>query len=214
MITHFLKRDFRDYQVYWVMTGLLIGVLLAFFFATDILLYLHLATYAGFFLAFLPVNYLTGVTWRAQHIMSRNYLLALPVSRKRMFHLILIRMLVFWIPLWGLALYLPFELNRAIPYTLQHYPEYVLLVLIGSFWLLNLVVRMQLRFEVITRYMDRGARIRAWLGMLSQGILESAVLVGGLFSVYGTRSLYVWLALGLAIVVAAREYRSNLRKWV
>jgi hypothetical protein len=214
MIWHFLKRDIKDYQFYWAMVFLLVTVFLIFFWKTSMILYLYLATYACFFLAFLPANYLTGVTWRAQHIMSRNYLLALPVPRKQMFHLILIRILVFWIPLLLFILYIPFELNQNIPYTLHHYGEYVLLIITGAFWLINTTIGMQLRFENITRYMHQKQRIWAWIQMLTRAILESGIMVLAVITLYAYRTFHIWSALVLAWIVTYIRYRSNLRKWV
>jgi hypothetical protein len=214
MIRHFLKRDIRDYQVYWFMVGILSFIFLLLFWITDWIVYLYLAAYACIFLAFLPVNYLTGVTWRAQHVMSRNYLLALPVSRKGLFHTILVRILVFWIPLWSLMLYMPLELNRTIPYQLQHFGPYLLLVPATSFWLVNAIIGMQLRYETITRYMDQNERIRAWIKMLSRTILESSVMVLAVLALYDRRALPAWITVALVLATAFGRYRANLAKWL
>ncbi len=214
MIRHFLKRDFRDYQLYWVLVFAVAFVFGLLYQATGILLYLYLAVYTCVFLAFLPVNYLTGVTWRAQHIMSRNYLLALPIGRKHLFHIVLLRILVFWTPLWALLFYLPVALNRNLPYRLTHPVAYVLLVLIGSFWLINAIIAMQLRYEEIIRYMHVRQRIAAWSRMLTGALVESLLMALALFSLYGDRTLALLVMLAAAIWIAIRRYRSNLRRWI
>ncbi len=214
MIRHFLKRDFKDYQLYWVLVFSVAFMFGVIYRVTGILLCLYLAVYTCVFLAFLPVNYLTGVTWRAQHIMSRNYLLALPIGRKKLFHMVLVRILVFWTPLWGLLFYLPVALNRNVPYRLNHPGAYVLLVLIGSFWLINAIIAMQLRYEEIIRYMHVRQRISAWTRMLAGALGESLLMALALFSLHGVGTLLRLTTLAAAIWIAIRRYRSNLRRWI
>ena len=106
MLGHFLKRDFRDFLLWWVVIGIV----------TITFALLHLVSGnslgpallpSGYFLLFfayfmfanLPMNYVLGSLWRTQHGWSRHYLLALPLSHWRLFGILHTRIAVFWLPL-------------------------------------------------------------------------------------------------------------------
>jgi hypothetical protein len=90
MIRHFLRRDFRDCRLYWAS---LLLITVASLFAGVIGLTILFWVY--FMFPSMAQGYILGSPWRTQHQMSRHYLLALPISHKKLFVIQQARMLVF-----------------------------------------------------------------------------------------------------------------------
>ena len=110
MIAHFIRWDFNQHRSLW---GLLV-------FVTVVAGISCIAGQSGAAIYILFLVYFifgtngtgstTGSGFRTQHQMSRNYFLALPVDRKKLYNIILLRGLIFFIPLLLLVLSAPIVL--------------------------------------------------------------------------------------------------------
>src|SRR5258705_495979 len=86
MLGHFLKRDFRDFLLWWIVIGIVTITFALLHLVSGDSLGPALLLPSGYFLLFLaylmfanlPMNYVLGSLWRTQHGWSRHYLLALP----------------------------------------------------------------------------------------------------------------------------------------
>ncbi len=210
MIRHFLIRDFKTYRLMWIVcaiaTVLAVGAIPVF----SSLIPLVLLGYVYFFIGLIPPQQITGVRLRSQHIMSRNYLLALPIKRTSLFVIIQYRSLMFWGPLILLLLIVPL---LPVPKALfrevleNHYGLYCLGILSGFVWLINSMISIQLAGEKITTYLTQQKRAFAWIKALGFYLGEFA-LVGGLafgFIRFGVLS-DIFVIMGLLGIAGGRFY--------
>jgi hypothetical protein len=95
MIRQFLIWDFRTYRMHWaLMTAVACAILGTLGFNIDSFFYLFMIC---FLFSAVPTSALSGSKVRTQHVLSRNYLLSLPYSRKSIYTAILIRSTVFYV---------------------------------------------------------------------------------------------------------------------
>jgi len=134
MLKHFLIRDFKDLQIFWLfVTGIFcFGAIISMFLPLKAVRVIPLGlAYLLFIASSLPVTHILGSNWRTQHTLSRQYLLALPVSHERLFIIQQIRLGIFSLP-WVLALiFLP------LYYTLNNY-NLILLPIFAFLFFANL----------------------------------------------------------------------------
>lgn len=146
MILHFLARDLKSHRLHWLLIALVTLVGLPF--ASSSSGATLLLGYAYFFFALTPMNQLMGFTWRSQHVMSRNYLLSLPLSRDRLYAIIQIRAGVFWLPFLGLMLVAP--LAGRLHVIDGYYATYAVSVVLFAVCFTNSTILWQLRAERIS----------------------------------------------------------------
>src|SRR5262245_14881244 len=112
MLAHFLRRDFRDFQTWWALLGVLtIGALVAEHLLSALVptrVFTRLPTFMGLFWIYtifemVSIPHVLGGVWRTQHQTSRYYLLSLPLSHRKLFAIQHARLAVFWLPLIGLG---------------------------------------------------------------------------------------------------------------
>ena len=181
MILHFIKRDFLTHRLPWAILAL--GTLVSLrLFPSSHLLYLGLV-YSYLLFAITPMSELTGAKWRSQHVMSRSYLLALPVERKKLFWLTQARALVFFLPLIALAYILPTFLPEAQRVYVNFVPKgaslgvYHVLVLLMVGWMLNSMISLPLGFERVWGYSNQRQRLTAYVLIIGAFLLELFLII-------------------------------------
>jgi hypothetical protein len=173
MILHFVKRDFATHRLSWLM---LTAITLLYFPAR--ILEIDMFGALGYFYFIFPMvtlQQVAGVNWRSQHIMSRNYLLALPVSRTKMFGVVMIRALIFCIPAFVFCLIAPSYWEPVYEFFIisSELISMTLIVLFGFIWFVALAISMQIGIERITTYLTLQQRMWAWVKYFSFFILEA-----------------------------------------
>src|SRR5262249_43559769 len=230
MTSHFVKRDLRDFLVWWVALAaltLLIGAASLFTDSTMIFLWM---TYYMFGLVAGPQ--VLGSVWRTQHQWSRHYLLALPIAHRRLFAIQHVRMLMFWLPLIIATSVSPvvtgFGVRHfdAVDWALYYFG---VLVTIGI--LIEQQIWMTLDMERIATYLPKSQRVWAWVR--SMGLMWGMMVVLAvawfdiLFRSSGVRFdfapfsfvRFVWWS-GAAVVIFPAAFvitgfwaRHNARRW-
>jgi hypothetical protein len=100
MISHFLKRDLKDSMVFWIVLGLMSVLILgAYWWSPSESLIMCLGWLYFIFSQFVTLN-ITGTLIRTDHMISRQYFLSLPLKRNSFFLITLLRLSVFYLPLW------------------------------------------------------------------------------------------------------------------
>ena len=201
MITHFLYRDFITHRFHWLLLILFSFFVLPSIVAAKGMFYLLIYVYSLF--AVTPIYHLTGVTFRSQHIMSRNYILSLPVKRKKLFLITQLRAFIFWIPFLLVVCLFPwinqrlFLISTEVPLfnSLLFYPT----VLSGVFWGINSIVMMQLSTEKISTFVTSQERAKAWIVLIAIYVLESAIVLSCFF-LPALTPIYIHPLLGFIIV--------------
>jgi len=207
MILHFIKRDFNTHRLTWAIIGLatLLGLSLAAVFGIAAL---GILLYAYFFLGIIPMYSLVGSNWRTQHVMSRNYMLSLPLKRSRLFLIIQVRALVFWLPFIVLAMVLlPFaqaEMERLSgKLSVIDFFVFLLCLLFNVIWFINMSIKMQISFERITSYLTQKQRALKSIGSM-------VIYIGGMFvigfSFFGLFALGIWWDILVLTLVAMLSF--------
>ena len=173
MLRHFLKRDFLDFLVWWIVVGITtITVVLLHLFPLESLAtaalpsgyILLLITY--FLFANVPMSYVLGSRWRTQHGWSRYYLLALPLSHWKLFGILHARIAVFWLPL----ILVMSAFGALYGWTLGFNTRQWTLSCLGLFTSAVLMMEMNiwsvLQMERIRGYVSNWSRLRAWVSSI------------------------------------------------
>ena len=205
MIYHFLKRDFLSNKINWVINIVVTLVcLIASAFNPQILFILGACF---LFFAIIPLQSLTGAAWRSQHVMSRNYLLSLPVPRKKMFFIVQMRAMVFAIPIIIFTLVMPFYsdfFNSVISFSLAIYPLFVAMVFLSIVWMIYSAIYSNLIFEKITSYLTKIDRTKAWTLSMTVFFGELAIVTWCFFK---TGDTWYSALVGLIAVGSVTYYR-------
>lgn len=162
--------------------------------------------------AMAPMNGIAGVTWRSQQIMSRNYLLALPVPRKQMFMLIQIRALVFWAPLFAFFTLIPIWQESRLEWTPARYTCTVLTLSGLAFWCINMMISAQLNWERIATFLNQSQRFKAWVTVTAVLLLECQIAVIAFLLAISQR-LGFFLPVVAVGILAGIRYWLNERRW-
>ncbi len=173
MIFHFIQRDFVTHRLSWLML-----ILLTVLFFPARIFDIDMLGALGYFYFIFPMvtlQQIAGVNWRSQHIMSRNYLLSLPISRKKMFNMVMIRALIFCIPAFVFCLIAPSYWEKIYEFFIISSELYsmTLIVLFGFIWFVALAISMQIGIERITTYLTLQQRMWAWIKYFGVYILET-----------------------------------------
>ena len=203
--------------MYWLLLAIISALFLPF--ANPSVLELLALTY--FIFALVPVQQLAGVKFRSQHIMSRNYLLSLPIPRKTNFIYLGLRMQIFNLPLLGLFFLLPtFKfIDKLLPAQFWATNWHLfLLVPICGIWLSAQQLHSFLTWEEISSHLTSGQRFRAWVVTIFSYIVEFSFIVWMLvFSIVADRysfHLPVGVALSLAVAVGGTRLYFTQKKWI
>jgi len=182
MILHFLRRDFRDFLFWWVLLTIFPGVVAILPLAFPVIPPFSwlLAAYALF--AVTPSAQIMGSVWRTQHGWSRQYLLSLPLSHKRLFLIQQLRMLVFFVPLLLLISAAPARAgHRFGDLSAGYWAFYYFAALTSVALILQQTIWMNLEGERISGYVPKGQRLWHWVKMFVVGYGLLAVLGMGWF---------------------------------
>jgi len=178
MILHFLGRDFRDHLLYWCLL-VIITTVVALIGGTAGLPWL---LWVYYIFPSVAEGFILGSTWRTQHQMSRHYLLALPISHKKLFAIQQVRMLVFWIPLLTLVSILPFTTLVSVRVGVFYY--FAVLMSIACF--MHSQIWSALEMESISTYLPKGYRLWGYIKFFVVGIGPIIILsVGWVNLLYG-----------------------------
>ena len=153
MILHFLRRDFKDFLLYWIIVSLV--TIIALFAGV---VGLPMLFWVYFMFPSIAEGYILGSQWRTQHQMSRHYLLGLPIPHKRLFVIQQLRMLVFWLPLLILASFMPFTVLH--PFKVGFFYYFALLVSVAL--CMHSQMWSGLEMENISTYLPKGYRLWAY----------------------------------------------------
>jgi hypothetical protein len=217
MIFHFVKRDFISHRLPWVVL-ILFTFFSLLFFSYNHLIYMGLL-YAYLLFAMTPMSELTGAKWRSQHVMSRSYLLALPVERKTLFWYTQWRALIFFTPLIALAYILPTFLPEARRVYINFVPRdfplgiYHVLVLVMVVWMLNSMISLPLSFEKVWGYPTQQKRMMAYVRMIGVFLFELGLIILSCSETYLYASRPFFPLLVTSLVTFVRFYFTR-RSWL
>ena len=159
MIWHFLRRDFLSHRFQWSL--LILGVCVSLPFIAIQPETLNGLGYGFFLFALISLGSLGGSKWRNQQMISRAYLLALPVARKYQFVLVQIRAFVFFLPFFLYLLMAPhYSLNfqKIVAPAGANLWLYSLMVFATLVWQCNAILMIGLGFERITALLRQSER--------------------------------------------------------
>ena len=169
MLKHFLNRDYKDLQLYWIFIAgiLIIGAIVSLFIPLQARKFISFGiAYVLFLVSTSPVSHVLGSNWRNQHNLSRHYLLALPVSHNRLFFIQQVRIGIFSIP-WVLFLMLApllfiadINLNLSIVIVFFTYMAYLI---VSCYFYIHCLITMIVFFEKFTSHITQSERIRRFI---------------------------------------------------
>ncbi|NBT59817.1 hypothetical protein EBT16_13645 [bacterium] len=216
MIGHFLKRDFSDALVLWIILGLLsLALWGTYAWSPSESILMGLGWLYFLFPQFCTLN-ITGSIVRTDHMISRQYFLALPLRRTQFFFITLFRIMVLYLPLcFFLILVVPFCF---VPQKLYTHPNwylawsiYVFGILMSVVWWISHHLFYSLIIEQSLRFSNSKKRILTTLFPILAFVLEIAVffscLAFTLLFILGYRPfphpLLVYLMIPLCIAIPA-----------
>jgi hypothetical protein len=212
MILHFIRRDFRSDRSLWTLFVVVFGAAVPVA-ASDPSFYVFFFL-GPFIFALLPIQRLTGVTWRSQHIMSRNYMLSLPVSRHRMYLATVIRAGVYAAPFVLTALIFPvWALPEHELFSWSRYGLYVPVIAAAVFWQINALISTQIDHERISSHLTARARFVRLVGTVTVSFTEFVLCALCLFGCWAPYPYFLACPL-LAAVGALLRWRSARAKWI
>lgn len=214
MIYHFVKRDFKSHFINWAILLIIVTACLwAMRLASEVIFVLGACL---MFYAILPLQTITGASWRSQHSMSRNYLLSLPVPRKKMFFIVQIRAFVFALPIFLYALLIPEAsdfFSALVPQAQQNRFFYVLNVFLLLVWMINSSISANLVFEKISTYQTKLQRSLCWTLSLSVFFAELAFLIWSLATPHEGYLKQIFLTL-MVLLLSANRLRQTQNNWI
>jgi hypothetical protein len=218
MISHFIKRDFKSNIFVWIVFGIitLVVAVAAIFSPSFRVAAVFIFCYLYFILATVPIQGITGAKLRTQHVMSRNYLLSLPVNRRRQFAIIQLRALVYWIPLILVVLSLPFisfveEFERIRQINLLLYP---VLLISSILWIINRIVSLQITMEEITSYQTQRQRFIRWVGPIILFLTEIAAVGFSWVGFFNFNGLWNFAIVMVVLGLAVWRYQAAKKGWL
>lgn len=194
MIGHFLKRDFQDALTSWIIVSILSSLFLVAYILTPSQHVIFGLGYVFFMFSIFQVATLIGNIARADHIISRQYFLALPASRNSLFFILILRILVFSIPLWlYFAVIAPLTLrqdfagfiNSAIGYLI-----YLFGVSVGILWFLTTALLQTLIIERSLHHSSSRRRLLSGIIPAFVAALGFGLLLGAF--TFALRIIYQW----------------------
>lgn len=175
MLTHFIKRDFKDLKLGWGIVGGIVFLALAaipFSPKEGVFIIAAVIGYTLFFMTLIPLNQVLGSHWRNQHVMSRYYLLSLPVPRNELFKIQQIRLLIYGLPITLFAIITPmFWLAVPEIWFLLFTLFYSILVGVTIIFFIQLMILFNLFMENFSSHVNQQERF--WQGIISFGIFAA-----------------------------------------
>lgn len=218
MIFHFLRADFITFRIYWVFL-LLAEIIIHFGSAIGLSdTYATTAsTYVCFLFGLLPLAHIIGSRFRNQQYMSRSYLLSLPIERGRLFRILQIRSLMYWLPMFfelAIAVAGPNGVWTNSTRSLIAIICLFLLTCCGLVWFINNQIRTHLNVENISSYLKMNQRMSSWLRLVLSTLLE--VCFFGLAVSVGELMGLPWytFAMPAAFVLAWLSYAAAKKRWI
>lgn len=212
MISHFLIRDLNTHRLSWLVL-ILISLLLfpATWMGVD---FLALLGYLYFLFPMIVLQQISGVNWRSQNIMSRNYLMALPIPRQVMFRWVVIRALVFCIPAFLFSVFAPVYWEQVYDFLMISSFMYIYIPIVFSLfvWFICIAISMQLGIERITTYLTLQERMWEWTKYFIIHILEAMVVVTN--CIFLAEITPPWFPLIGALVIARVRYGLTRKLWL
>jgi hypothetical protein len=184
MLKHFIKRDFIDLQLYWVcVCGIIVVLSIASMFLgpREVKIIPAAITYFLFLISTFPLSHVLGTNWRNKHYLSRQYLLALPVSRRRLFFIQQIRIGVFNIPFYIFAIFTPlffikYEILRVSFVSI--FCIYLLFLTASVLLYIHSLIAMTLAMEKMTSHISQSESFKKMLyGFLLGGLFIALILL-------------------------------------
>ena len=157
-VRHFVERDFKTFRMAWF---LLLGFLVVFWGLSENIslhrgpgmemLLPQLMLTLGLLFATIPSQSIVGTRLRSQTSLSRGYLMSLPIEKRKLYRLILLRFLPYQLPLaaaglifmmgtWGMG-------RRPHSYDVLQMLAHLT---VGIFWFSNMVIWMMVDVEKTT----------------------------------------------------------------
>ena len=231
MTGHFVRRDLRDFLFWWVALAAVTVLVVAgaLWLADPSLIVFVWAAYLMF--ALIAGPQLLGSWWRTQHQWSRHYLLALPVSHRRLFAIQHVRILMFWLPLVILC-----AVAAAVPgpwwkrFATLDWVRYYFGLAASIGLLIEMQIWTTLDMERIATYLPKNKRAWAWIRSMGvmyavMAALGAAWMDVGLGALrvehpgfFSTAPFFVWPGASIVIfpaafLTAALWARHNARSW-
>ena len=196
MIAHFLKRDFKDVCVFFCLFIFFISASIFFIEEIDKLWMMLYITALG---GYLFTQKFAGSQIRSQILMSRSYYLALPIKRKKLFHILIQRTMVYYIPF---LLSLIFSLGTAKNSQPEFFILYVLEAISCTFWITLAGIHMCLGpnyFDMHTKAFRRIFMVLLWVIRfgVEAGVVIAVLAIGVNELIWSLVALFIALALGI-----------------
>lgn len=220
MIQHFILRDIKDFAFHWTILAICLIIAIITYFVTpkEIAGAIPFAlAYGCFFFAFIPMGHIIGSAWRSQHMLSRSYLLSLPVPRITCFNINILRSFVFWIPFVLCAFLIPHFSYRS-SYGKYYFNVfagfYPLGVLLGIFAYQCTMFVTVIHHEEIMRLVSREERFFAWIKNMAWTFLGVGMYFCVIRIAKTDSNAHAMLYLGIETFVAFLSYFVARKKWI
>jgi hypothetical protein len=213
MIFHFMYRDALDNRISWYVVIAVSLLAIPFFYLNPNLAWTFLF-FSYYMFSMAPLQAMMGSAHRSQHIMSRHYLLALPVPRKKIFRLLFFRLIPYGAPLFVCAALMPLYLDFSKTVSADHpisYLSFLFLLLGGAVMFMCLAIGIQLGMEQFVRCINGRQRILLFCKGAWPFALEGALIYGANHLENGD-SLKLTASVTLALAIF-RYYRTQ-KRWV
>ena len=141
---------------------------------------------SSFFLANHLMASIAGSKWRNQHAISRSYLLSLPIDRMRLFSILVIRTLIFSIPLalfFAIAPLMSAKLSMLLGLIHSGYLLYLLNVILGIIWMSVGMLSTNFAFEKYSTHLNQKQRYKM-IGKVFLLMLLEICVFGSMMIIY------------------------------
>ena len=179
MITHFLKRDFKDSIVSWIFLSLISAIFIPLCLRRSSEELLWALSFFYFMFAIVQMPNLIGSIVRNDHMVSRHYFLSLPCERNSLFYFLILRMNIFFLPLWIFGvLIVPIQYYnqlKNLPNLHIAYLVYFFGITMGFIWFSAAAILQSLLLEESMRFSSSRKRVLAGLTQGFIGVIEISI---------------------------------------
>jgi hypothetical protein len=176
MITHFLKRDFKDSIVSWIVLSVISAFCVPLCLGRSSEELLWVLSFFYFMFAIVQMPNLIGSIVRNDHMISRHYFLSLPFERTGLFYILILRMSVFFLPLWIFGILIApihfYDQLKSLPNSHIAYIVYCLGVTMGFIWFSAASILQSLFLEESLRFSSSRRRVLTGLTQAFIGMVE------------------------------------------
>jgi hypothetical protein len=214
MILHFIRRDFKTFRTQWALLLVMSAVAIPFLVSNPMVI--QLLFMAFFMFGVTPAQQIIGAKFRSQHVMSRNYLLSLPIKREKNFLFILARLQIFMLPMIALAFWLAIHFSTQQEQS-KNWHVLVLIALYAVYFSCQ-QIHGALSWEMISGYLNARQRFWAWVAALVPIMGETVVLsLLGLHSLTDQKTaalVPIWAALVGSVAICLVRIRLTQKLWM